>query len=180
MAGDAPPRRRVFGSDETRDDDACIPAERPCHVMREPHLHVERSQQAPEVGDHRLDLDDQQRPGCWMEGEQVDTAALAVMAERDLGPHDPAGRLEQLRKAGLESGVARIEQSVQLAAAPSAIHLEVDVEGLADPAKCPHRKADRSLALELRDGAPADPGSASEVRLTPSEAKTERANDLAE
>ena len=57
-------------------------------------LAVERAEQLADVDDLGLQLDNQERPGCWMPRNQVDDAALAVDREGDFGPHQPANANE--------------------------------------------------------------------------------------
>lgn len=53
-------------------------------------LHAERSEQSLEIGNLRLDLDDQERSGVRMKGHEVDSASLAVHAEARLRLDDPS------------------------------------------------------------------------------------------
>jgi hypothetical protein len=54
-----------------------------------------------------------------MPGEDFDPPSVTVSIEADFGAGDPAPPLEALFPRGLQSGVALIEQSVQLGALPA-------------------------------------------------------------
>ena len=54
-------------------------------VGRQPRLAIERPQHRLEVRHDGLDLDDEERSGRWVEGEDVDRAAFAADVERHLG-----------------------------------------------------------------------------------------------
>lgn len=116
---------------------------------REPHLDVDRSKQSLDIDDDGLDLDNEQRPGGGVVCQNVDASALPVLTEGHLDPHDPAGRLELAREQCLKCGVPGIEKPIQLAAAPSAVHLQINVEWLADASQGVNGEPRWPLALEL-------------------------------
>ena len=57
-------------------------------------------------------------------GRDVHAAAVAVFVEADLRVYDPAQRRKQLRGGLLHSGMRRIDEPIELFAAPSDLHLK--------------------------------------------------------
>ena len=98
----------------------CDPALLDRDLDREPTLPVGRADQLVDVGDVRLELDDEQRTSARMPGEDVDDAALAVDRERDLGRGDPCRQVAESPGDGLvQSRVTGVEQPIEVAGAPS-------------------------------------------------------------
>jgi hypothetical protein len=169
--GDPTPRRAVIREDQGGNDSSCVPREVGGDLLGKPHLHVDGPEQSLHIGDDCLDLDDQQDPTRRVERQQVDAAALAEPAERDLRTDLPGGRLEPFRDQLLERCVPGIQESVELPTTPSAVDPEVDFNRFADPLQRPNGEPGRSMPFELRNGSSAHAGAAGQVRLPPSEAK---------
>ena len=149
MCGHPPTRGRVLGHHQRRHDSPRLPAELSGDVTRESYLDVDRAEQSLDIGDDRLDLNDQQRSGRGMERQEVDAPTLAISAESDLDTHDPTGKLKLCLEQGLKRRVTGIQQTVQLAAARSAVDIQVDVERLADPTQGANGESGWSFAFQL-------------------------------
>lgn len=74
----AAPRCAVFGNDQRRNDDPRAPAKLRCDFAREPHFRVERPEQALNIGDDGLDLDDHQESAVRVDGQQVSCRAPRI------------------------------------------------------------------------------------------------------
>ncbi len=71
-----------------------------------------------------------------MPGDDIDRAAFAVDRERDLGLDDPIGQAGQSPDKGLDhSGMARIDESVEIAATPAGDEIDPRVQGVEYPAQ---------------------------------------------
>ena len=103
-----------------------VPARNPC---RNAGLHIKPAEQLLEVGDHGLELDDQQNPGARSICEHVDAPAISEIVEADLDPHEPAQALEIPYDALAECGMARVAQLSNLRAAVSGVPPESNSEG---------------------------------------------------
>jgi len=102
-----------------------------------------------DIGDERLDLYDEQGPRCRVKCQDIDASALPVPAERHLDAHSPTGRLELAGEQCLERGMSGIQKPIQLSAAPSAVHVKVDIERFANASQCVNGEARWPLPLEL-------------------------------
>jgi hypothetical protein len=98
------------------------PASLTCDLGREPGLAVENAKHRLEVRHDRLDLDDEERPGRWVEREDVDGAALAADVERHLGGDLPPHRPETAQHPLREVGVSAVEQPIEAFALPQQSH----------------------------------------------------------
>ena len=113
-------RRRVVGPDPTalnRDPDrvAAFPVDGPDELVH--------------VCDVRLQLDDEEGASTGMPGEDVDDAPLAVDRERDLGLGDPLRQLGHVPRDQLvESGMARVQQPIEVAGSPAGREIDANVE----------------------------------------------------
>jgi hypothetical protein len=151
--------------------------ERRSELRSKPHLDVERSEQALYVQYLRLDFDDHDDAPLRVERQQVDAPAFAVVTERDLDLHGPTQCFEQLFRVRLERGMAGVQQSVQLRAAPPAVDPELDAERTTDLCQRAAGECHRSVALELGDRASADARTCRQIRLAPSEPMPDCSNN---
>ena len=103
------------------------------------------------------------------------TPRSRVDRERDLGRDLPSGdRLEHGERHLVERGVPRVDQPLQLAAAPGRVEVEPDLEHLGDAARAPGYRADLA-ALDQRDGGDGDPRDlATSTWRSPSRRRTAR------
>ena len=101
--------RSVIRQDEQPRHGANAPAAFPCDLDREPRLAVEGSEHRLHVRDHGLDLDDEQRPGRFVEGEDVDRSALAADVERDFRRDLPLEGAEPVEHLFRQCRVVRVE-----------------------------------------------------------------------
>lgn len=121
MLGDPSPIRAVFCDDQALDDTRWRPAEAPCDLSGEADLDVERTEQTLQIGDPRLDLDDQDAARRRVEREQIDPPAVAIDVEAHLGMDEPAIALEPSFPLLGQRRVIRVEQAVELGAMPAEI-----------------------------------------------------------
>jgi hypothetical protein len=153
------------------DQESCcarrIPAAVLCDIVRDPHLAIDPVEHRLHIRDDRLDLDDKERSGRRMEGEDIDRAALSPDVERDLCRRDPICRSQEFEHPFDEVGVTRVEQPIESFALPQESNIDArskrrcdtheDVDG--DPVGLP--------ALDPPDSRTRDPGPSREVELSP-------------
>ena len=151
-------RRRLVlrvRDDQPLADGQRIPTAVPRDLGGETLLAVHRAEQLVDVGDGCLELDDEQRAGGLMPGEDVDDAALAVDREGHLRGEYPLGELvgeppcDQL----VQLGVPGVEQPIQVAGPPTGVDVDPDVERSGDAPDVV--QAHRADVTALH---PADPG----------------------
>lgn len=112
-----------------------FPPEVASDVSREPHLRIDWAEEPLDICDDGLDFHDEQNPSCRMKREEVDASAFAVSTERHLDMRFPTRGLEPGLEHCLESRMLSIKQPIQLAAASSAVDVQVDVERFTDAAQ---------------------------------------------
>lgn len=117
---DAAPIRATLGNHQARNDAPRPPPQPSRDTRGEARLLVELRDRGIGAVDASLELRHQERAGRLMEREVVVGTPLAEDAVGDLGARDPAGARCVLpcRPPLLERRVIRVEQSVELAAAP--------------------------------------------------------------
>ena len=105
---------------------ATIPAGARC---RPPGASCDRAwRAAPGDRRSRLELDDEQRAGGGVPGQKVDPATFTVDRERDLRRNLPAQLAQPGADGGAELVVARVQQSIEFAAAPARNEVDPHVE----------------------------------------------------
>jgi hypothetical protein len=115
---DAPPRRPGVRDDEDPADAPANPASVARYLEGQAGLPVECEHRGLQVGDHRLDLDDEDRAGLRMEGKDIDRSALASDVERDLDRDIPRQSAQCVRDDLDELGVVGVQQAVQRLSVP--------------------------------------------------------------
>ena len=103
-----------------------------------------------------------------MKRQKIDATAFAVVAEGHLNLDDPPIGFEQLFRVRLERGVTGVEQPIELSATPPRVDAHMHPQRRADLRERAAGEAHRSMALELGDGASADPGARCQIGLPPS------------
>ena len=124
----------AVGNDQPRGHRARCPAPGCADDRRQSSLSIERPDQFVDVGELRLQLDDEQRTPGLMPPEDVDHAALAVDREGHLRRKDPAGPrcLEPPGNLLVERRVPTVHQPIEVAGTPSGDQIHADLQGRGD------------------------------------------------
>ena len=117
--GDASPRRGRIADDEQSRYPAAFPTTLPGQMLSQSCLPVEAVQGRLRVGNHRLHFDDEDDPGCPVEGEDVDRAALAPDRERHFDSDVPTGRPEQEHESVHQPRMGLVQKPIQALAPPT-------------------------------------------------------------
>ena len=113
-----------------------------------------------------------------MPGEQIDDAALAEVAERDLGPDRPARGHEPPSDLLGHAGMAGCQKVGELPASPADNDVELELERAADAAQGVERHRP-TPALDQGHRRRRDTSSFCDIGLSPAEAVANASNDAA-
>jgi hypothetical protein len=98
----------------------------------EPHLRVERSEQALHRTELRLDLDDEERCGGCVPCKDVDRATLAVFRKAHFDSRLPALSIESRDDNGYETRMSLIQDTVECSTVPRHEDRESSAENIGD------------------------------------------------
>jgi len=143
-------------------------------------LDMELPEQVLNLGNDRLDLDDNDCLRSRVISEQVDAAALAEVVEAGLRYHDPAGLLELPREPFSQAGVVGIAQPPQLRSAVAGVPAQSDVERGTDAPNAAHREGVSVSALQEAEKRRAHSGAVCQIRLSPPRSVAQRADDASQ
>ena len=174
--GDTTSRRSIVWQHEKPRDCLGVPIPLAGDLAGEPSLPVERDEHGLQVGNHGLDLDDQQRTGRWMEREHVDRPTLPTNRERHLDRRTPAGADQQLEGRIHERGVSLIQQSVQALAIPEQADFNATAKLRSHAIERPHGHPIRPSSLEATDRRRRESRPGGELRLGPLASSPEGTN----
>jgi hypothetical protein len=109
MVSNSPPGGSVLADDQGWNDASDRPLPLDGELASHAALHFQPTDHILHVIDSGLDLDHEQDPHPWMEGEKIDPAAVPVIVEARLDLHKPPCVAEELRHPVLKNGMASIE-----------------------------------------------------------------------
>jgi hypothetical protein len=109
-----------------------------------------------------------------VEGEDVDRPTFAADLERDLGGDLPSRRFEEGEAPLDETGVGRIEKTIEILAVPEEPDIDAPAESGCHPDDGVQRDTVDTSALETPDDRPGDPCSGCDLILGQSPATPER------
>lgn len=161
----APIRPRV-GDDQYRNHAARNPPETAGEPSRQARLLVELRHRPSTVIQGGFQLDGQQRRGLGMKGKLIHAAALPVLVVGDLDGSLPS-IATHLSPALAEARVVRVEQSIELPAAPVHGEDEPSVERVEQPVQRRQRARPEVASLDSRHDGGAAPDPGTEPRLRP-------------
>ena len=169
-------RRRIAQHDPGADR-FHIPAPLASDDRREPPIPIDRSEQALNIDQLRLELHDQKGTGRRLECQHVDHAALPVDRERGFRSNEPVRRAQPPRDRFMHGRVSGIDHAVQLAAAPPRIPFEPDVERPSYPHGAADDHAVNSPTLNAGDDLGRHARQAGDIGLTQAAPKADRSED---
>ena len=170
------------GNDHPTRNSRRLPAAFLGDLAGEPPLPVERSHQLVDVGDVRLQLDDQERSPARMPGDDVDDAPLAVDRERDFRRELP-GRQRVPEPGGdrvMERRVAGVEQRSRSPARHRGEEVDSNIERGRDGSHGAKRQGVEVTSFEARDRGIGNAGPRRQVPLTPAATVADRPDRRAE
>lgn len=181
MVGQTTSRCSAIGDNNPDSHRDWGPATLPGDVAGQPAIPVDLSDEAADVADRALHFHDEESAPAWMPGDDVDRSPLTADREGDLRMDDP---LRQAREATYErfshSGMASIDEPIEIATVPARNQVESRVERTKDPPQDAETRSVDLSAFESGDRGRRDVGYACEVRLGPTAPKPERPNRQAE
>lgn len=168
VIGEAAAGGAAICNDHPHANECGRPAPLPGKVACEPPIAIHLSDDATDIADRALYLDDQDGAPAGMPGHDVDRASLAVDRKRDLGMDDPFGQAGQSTDECLDHpGVASIDEPVEVASTPSGNQLDARVHSPEYPPQHDERGGIDAAVLEARDGRRRQPSSGRELDLRP-------------
>jgi hypothetical protein len=138
------------------------PGNRSC----QPRLHVQPPEERLRIRQLGLHLDDERNPESRMPAEEINAAALAVVAKGPLNPYLPAQTSQERSPRGLDRCMSAVQHAIKLSAAPLRTEVQADLKRRQAPAKRFERHAPDSSALEGGPRGSMDAGKARAVRLS--------------
>jgi hypothetical protein len=166
VLGKAPPGRSTVRHDYPDTDDARMPAPLARDVASETPVAIHLSDEAANITDCALDLDNEEGVVARMPGKDVDGAAFAEDRERDLRLDDPLRKGSQSSDERFrDAGVPRIEKPVEIRSVPTRNEIDSSIDG---PEKATENRDARPVempSLDARHGRGRHAGNASERRL---------------
>ena len=125
----------------------------PSNLTCEPSIAIHLSDEATDIADRALHLDDQDGAAAGMPGHNVDRTSLAVDREGDLGVDDPLGQAGQSTNQGLDHpGMVRIDEPVEIASTPPRNHINTRIHGSEHAPQHNERRGVEAPVFEARDG----------------------------
>jgi len=176
VLGDPPPCRAIIGQNEEPGGGAGLPASLAGDLRPQPDLAIEVPDHRLKVRDRGLDLDDEQRPRCSVERDDVDRTALAPYVERYLCPHLPARSAEPADRDFDQARMGRVEEPVERLALIGEPHRDGRTESCCDSLDGKDRDAIGRTSLDpldRRPGGAAFPGEPLERPAAPSSQRTQ-------
>lgn len=126
------------------------------------------------IGDHRFDLDNEQSPRSRVEGEEIDTAPVAVAVEADLGRHCPTQCLQLADQLLAQPSMIGVSQPRQLRASVPSVPGHGQVQTGSDAPDGSDSEALCLSPLEQADESSTDSGTPGEIHLAQSPAVSQR------
>lgn len=148
---DPSPRGRCRRDHQDDRNSVRLPSALGCQANCQPLLPVEWRERPLHVGNHGFDLDDEQRAGWPMPGQNVDRSTLAVDRKRHLGNALPGRDPESRNHTIDDRRVVRVEESVGRLAVPVDSDDEPGAELLGDGLQVRDREAISTASFHARD-----------------------------
>jgi hypothetical protein len=144
---------------------------------RQADLDVQTAQQRLHVGDHGLDLDREQCPGCRVVCKKVNPPAITEVVEADLGSNLPAVRLQVAAAGFRDCCVIAVAKTGELGSTPAGIPAESQVQRVGNASNPAQGDAIGVTALEQTNGAGSHLGTLGKVGLPPTSSVAQSTND---
>ena len=174
VLGNSSPRRPAVGDHEQPSHQSTMPSALRRDLQTQPRLPVEGKYRRLEIRDDRLDLDDEDDAGRWVEREHVDRAPLATDVERDLDCNQPFERSKGGGDDVDERGMVAIQQAVERLAIPRHDQVQPGTERLGDRLDGRERQLVRMTSFDARNERSGDLRRRREISLPPAAASSKR------
>jgi len=177
---DTAPIRAAGSHDQNGYRHGSSPTQRPCDANGEPTFDVKQTERILYVGDDGLDLDDRERSGRGMPGEDVDPPAVAIAVEAHFRLGQPAAVAQSAQHHARNSRVVRVAQAGKLGATIAGVPAKSHAECCGDLPDRANRHALDLATLDASDQAGADPSTPRQVHLLPAAPVPQRSDRPAE
>lgn len=167
------PSGSIVRQDQKARDSSHAPPSFAGYLLGEAGLSIERPKHGLEIRHDGLDLDDQERPCRRVEGEDIDSPALAPDVEGHLGRDLPFDATKLAQHQLGQVRVSHVQQPIETFALPEQPH----VDGAAKRRRHSHQNVDwdavGSAAFDTTDDAPRNARRGGEALLRPPSAAPE-------
>lgn len=128
--------RTAIGDDHPHTDERGRPFTLARDVTGEATIAIDLADEATDISDRALHLNDQEGPSTGVPGDDVDGSTLAVDRERHLRLDDPLGQARQSPDERLDHPrMASVDKPVQIAAPPARYEADPGIHGAEYPAQ---------------------------------------------
>jgi hypothetical protein len=172
---ETPPRGSAVRNHHPDSDDRRPPATGLRDVGGEPPISIDLPNEATDVVDSGLDLDDQQHTTLFVPSQDVDRSALAEDRKRHLRLRGPAGKAGKPPQDVLHHRcVMRVEEPAELTAVPPRDEITTSVKCCEDPSNDGQRSRVQTSGLETGDRRGRDVRCPAQVDLRPAPVHAQR------